>query len=86
MASYRICFKRSVAKDLRGLPKKDVKSILACIDALAEDPRTVGAQKLSGSAYYRVRQGLYLIVYEILDDALIVQVIKVVHGSTVYRR
>ncbi|MBU2023189.1 MAG: type II toxin-antitoxin system RelE/ParE family toxin, partial [Gammaproteobacteria bacterium] len=34
---------------------------------------------------YRVRQGLYRIVYEIRDDALIINVIKVAHRSSLYK-
>lgn len=85
MARYRIQFKNSVAKDLRSFPKKDVKKILKKIDILAEDPRSPGVKKISGSDYYRVRQGVYRIVYEIVDDALIVYVIKVAHRSSIYR-
>ena len=85
MARYRIQFKNSVAKDLRNFPKKDVKKILRKIDTLAEDPRPPGMKKLSGSNYYRVRQGPYRIVYEIVGDELIVYVIKVAHRSSIYR-
>ena len=86
MASYRIQFKNSVAKDLRNFPKKDVKKILRRIDRLAENPRPPGVKKLSGGDYYRVRQGIYRIVYEIVDELLVVTVIKVAHRSAVYAR
>ena len=85
MAQYRILFRKSVAKDLRVFPKKDVKKILRKIDTLAEDPRPPGVKRLSGSDYYRVRQGVYRIVYEIVDDALIVYVIKVARRASIYR-
>jgi mRNA interferase RelE/StbE len=86
MGNYRITFKKSVAKDLKSLPKSDVIKIIAKIDTLAEDPRIVGAIKLSGNELYRIRQGLYRIVYEIKDQALTVLVIKVGHRSDVYKR
>ena len=85
MARYRIQFKNSVARDLRSFPKRDVKKILGKVDALAEDPRPPGVKKPSGSDYYRVRQGVYRIVYEIVDDALLVYVITVAHRSSIYR-
>ena len=84
MAKYKITFKKSVAKDLRSIPKKDVLRILERIDSLAEHPRGEGCIKLSGQEYYRVRQGLYRIVYEIRDEVLVVNVIKVGHRSSVY--
>ena len=85
MEKYKIRFKKSVAKDFKTLPKSDVIKILSKIDSLAENPRRAGAKKLRGHNLYRIRQGLYRIVYEIRDNELIVQVIKVGHRSDVYK-
>lgn len=85
MGSYKVLFKKSVAKDLRTIPNKDVKRILSRIDDLAENPRAEGCIKLSSHERYRVRQGLYRIIYEIRDSELIVQVVKVAHRSSVYK-
>jgi mRNA interferase RelE/StbE len=85
MASYELVFRKSVARDLRELPKADVKRILLRIRLLADDPRPVGCEKLSGQERYRVRQGIYRIVYEIDDKILIVLVVKVGHRRDVYR-
>lgn len=84
MAKYKVLFKKSVGKDLRNIPNQDVKRILSRIESLAEDPRGDGCIKLSGMERYRVRQGLYRILYEIEDDHLIVHVVKVGHRSSVY--
>lgn len=85
MASYKLSFKQSVAKDLRRIPKDDVARILKRIDMLAENPRPPGSEKLSGQERYRVRQGVYRIIYEIVDGALLVTVVKVGHRSEVYQ-
>ncbi len=85
MASYSLAFKKSVAKDLRNISNQDVKRILKRIDSLCEDPRTEGCIKLSGQDRYRIRQGVYRIVYEIQDNALIVLMVKVAHRSAVYK-
>lgn len=85
MASYELLFKKSVAKDLRSLPKQHVKLIMRRIRSLADDPRPVGCEKLSGHERYRVRQGVYRIIYEIEDDKLIIMIIKVGHRRQVYR-
>jgi mRNA interferase RelE/StbE len=85
MAKYRITFKKSVAKDLRVLPKSDITKILGKIDTLSENPRGEGCIKLSGKENYRILQGLCRIVYEIKDDVLIVNVIKVDHRSHVFK-
>lgn len=85
MANYSLAFKKSVAKDLRNIPNKDVKRILKCIESLRENPRADGCIKLSGQERYRVRQSVYRIIYEIKDSELIVLVIKVAHRSNAYK-
>ena len=85
MGRYKLVFKKSVAKDLRDISKKDVARILKCFDALSEDPRASGCEKLSGQERYRVRRGMYRIVYEIKDDMLMVVVVKIGHRRDVYR-
>lgn len=85
MARFEIVFKRSVGKDLRRLPNKDVKRILERIEGLADEPRPAGTEKLSGREQYRIRQGVYRILYEIRDRELIVTVVKVGHRRDVYR-
>lgn len=85
MASYELLFKKSVAKDLRSIPKKDVARILQRIEALRDDPRAEGCVKLSAQERYRVRQGVYRIVYEIRENELIVMVVKIGHRSAVYK-
>lgn len=86
MASYRLEFKKSVAKDLRKIPNQDVARILTRIRALSNEPRPVGAEKLSGEDKYRIRQGDYRIVYVVNDAEICVVVVKVGHRREVYRR
>jgi mRNA interferase RelE/StbE len=85
MARYELRVRPSVAKDLRGIPKADVRRILARMEALCDDPRAPGCEKLSGAELYRARQGVYRIVYEIHDAWIVVEVIRVGHRSDVYR-
>jgi mRNA interferase RelE/StbE len=86
MASYELAFKRSVAKDLRALPKQDVKRVLQRIRSLCDQPRPPGCERLSGQERFRIRQGVYRIVYEIHDHVLTVIVVKIGHRRDVYRR
>lgn len=86
MASYKLVFKRSVAKDLRPIPNDDVAPILGRVAALQQDPRPPGNEKLPGQERYRIRQGVYRILYEIADDVLVVTMVKVGHRKHVYRR
>jgi mRNA interferase RelE/StbE len=85
MAEYKIYFKESVEKDICSIPKKDLKKILLCIEALAKDPRPPSHEKLTGQEKYRIRQGTYRIIYSIQDNELTIWVVKVGHRKDVYR-
>ena len=86
MASYSVLMTRSAAKELERVPTKDRHRIVAKIAALADDPRPVGCEKLSGDEKYRLRQGDYRILYEIRDAELIVTVVRIGNRREVYRR
>jgi mRNA interferase RelE/StbE len=85
MAKYNVTFKKSVAKDLRNITKRDVQRIVAQIDLLAENPRSEGCLKLSNKQQYRVRVALHRIIYEIQDARLVIQVIKIGHRPSAYK-
>ena len=85
MARFELRFKPSVAKDLRGVPKTEVRRLLKSIEALGGDPRPAGCEKLTGRDLYRIRQGVYRIVYSVDDAAVVIEVIKVGHRREVYR-
>jgi mRNA interferase RelE/StbE len=86
MGKYKVVFRKSVARDLRSIPNRDLQNILTTIESLSEDPRPSGVEKLSGQDRYRIRQGSYRIIYEINDEEVVVVVVKVGHRKDVYRR
>ena len=85
MGSYRLQIKPSAVRELEGVPRQDRRRLAARMRALADDPRPPGAEKLRGHDLYRVRQGSYRILYEIVDRDLSVTVIKIGHRREVYR-
>jgi mRNA interferase RelE/StbE len=85
MADYKVYFRASVEKDLRLIPKKDVKKILQRIDSLTAEPRPTGCEKLTGQDRYRIRQGRYRIVYSIQDNELTVWIVRVGQRKDIYR-
>jgi mRNA interferase RelE/StbE len=86
VAKYRLRIKKSAAKELEAIPRKsDRQRIVARIEALADNPRPAGCRKLSGSERYRIRQGVYRIVYAIEDKQLVVCIIKIGDRKEVYR-
>jgi len=85
MAVYSILLKDSVRKDLESVPNNYLQRIMNRIGALADNPRPVGCEKLSGQEKYRVRQGDYRIIYSIQDTWLTVWIVKVGHRRDVDR-
>ncbi len=85
MAVYKIFFKKSVWKDFKSIPDKDLTKILSCIESLGENPRQPNCKKLSGQERYRLRYGRYRIVYSIQDEEFTIWIVKVAHRKNVYR-
>ncbi len=87
MGRYAVEVATSAVTALRDLPRTDQRRVAARIDALAEDPRPPGVEKLEGADdLYRIRAGDYRIVYRIEDKRLLVLVIRIGHRREVYRR
>ena len=86
MARYSLEIKPSAVREIEAIPQKKLRQrIVQRIQALADDPRPPGCEKLTGQDRYRVRQGQYRVAYSIEDQALIVFIVKVSHRSSVYR-
>ena len=85
MESYRIVIKKSAAKEIERIEKKDRIRIVEKIRSLSADPRPPGSKKLSGQEKFRIRQGNYRILYQIIDDELIINVVKVGHRRDIYK-
>jgi mRNA interferase RelE/StbE len=79
-------FVPSASKELKKLESIQQTHLNVAIDALADNPRPLGAIKMKGSpSSYRIRVGDYRIIYRIEDDVLLITVIKVAHRREVYR-
>jgi mRNA interferase RelE/StbE len=86
MAIYRIEWKSSAIKELKRIDKSKVPRIIIAVESLVANPRPVDVRKLKGSERsFRIRVGDYRIVYEILDDSLVVCIIRIRHRKDVYR-
>ena len=65
---YRIEFKRSAAKALKEIPKRDQERIRDTIDSLSESlPDPIITKMKGDNPFHRIRIGDYRIVYEILE-------------------
>jgi len=55
------------------------------VESLRDDPRPAGCEKLSAQERYRLRQGNYRILYEVLDAQVVVEVVEIGHRREVCR-
>ena len=87
MSRYRLEIRPSVEKDLRKIRDARLQLRLSgALEKLAEDPRRMGAEKLSGGLNrYRFRVGDYRIIYEIHDAVLLVLILAVGDRKEIYR-
>jgi mRNA interferase RelE/StbE len=87
VAAYRLLIKVSAGRELERLGiKSDRRRIVKGIQALADDPRPHGSEKLAGYAdRYRIRQGNFRVVYLIDDRGREVTIFKVGDRKDVYR-
>ena len=86
MASYQIEIKSSASRELEKLPQQIIPRIVEAIKELAENPYSQGVKKLTGfDRTYRIRVGDYRILYNIYQDKLIIEIIRIRHRKDAYR-
>jgi mRNA interferase RelE/StbE len=84
--AYRVEIDTKAAREIRALPRQNQQRLTSKIQSLADNPRPPGCVKLSGgSNLWRIRVGVYRIVYQIQDDRLLITVVRVGHRRDVYR-
>ena len=72
---------------LARLERRDQQRVRVAIELLGSDPRPPGCRPVVGEERaYRVRVGDHRVVYEVWDDRLVVQVVRVGHRREVYDR
>ncbi|TAL41510.1 MAG: type II toxin-antitoxin system RelE/ParE family toxin [Salinibacterium sp.] len=87
MSAYAVRYTASAARQLRKLDRASQMRIARTVEILADNPRPPAATKLVGGAgAWRVRTGDHRIVYEILEQELVVLVVQVGHRREVYGR
>ena len=83
---YEVVIDPKAAREIRALPRQDQGRIVARAQSLANNPRPSGCVKLAGSSnLWRIRVGVYRIIYQVQDDRLLITVVRVGHRRDVYR-
>lgn len=88
MKEYRIEFSKKAKKDYEKLPEQARRLIDSKLLLLASSPysQNNNIKRLKGEEKcYRLRVGAYRIVYEIMDEVLIIFVIRIGQRKEVYR-
>jgi mRNA interferase RelE/StbE len=83
---YTVIIKATAQKQIKRLPAAYLKKTKETILALETNPRPQGAIKLQGgNNEYRIRVGVYRILYSIQDDVLVIYIFDIDHRKQVYR-
>lgn len=83
--TYSLRIKRSAAKALARIPKPQRLRLIEAIDRLMTEPTAGSVLKGEFAGLRRLRVGDYRVVYEVVEQDLVVLVIRVGHRGTVYR-
>lgn len=85
---YHVYIDENAEKELAALPKGVQPRVTRKIDGLELDPRPRNCKKLEDASadLYRVRVGVYRVIYYVDDDAPEVLVVRIRHRKDAYRR
>ena len=83
--TYSLQIKRSAAKSLSKIAKNDRIRLIEAIDRLREEPNAGGVLKGEFEGLRRLRVGSYRIIYEVIDEQLVILVVRIGHRKGVYR-
>jgi mRNA interferase RelE/StbE len=81
---YKIEYDDRINKMFKGIPKDYRESIEEKILSLAENPIPTGSKRLINIDAYRIRVGIYRVIYKIKDDILVILIVKIGHRSKIY--
>ena len=83
---YRVELLPAARRQLEKCEPAVKQRLKTAIDRLATNPRPAGSKRLKGLAdLLRIRVGEYRILYRVVDERLVVLIIRVGHRREVYR-
>lgn len=82
--TYKINIQKKALKILEKINEPYYSNIKEAILSLANNPRPQGYIKLKGRDGYRIRVADYRIIYDIIDDILLIDVIDLGHRKNIY--
>ncbi len=86
MAKYSLEISRTAEKQIKKLTRDEQICVAKAILSLAIDPFPRGSRRLSGyDDVFRIRVGIYRILYSVAQKKLIIIILKIGHRKEVYR-
>ena len=85
MFKYTVVLSKNAQKQLDKLSNQIANPIINAIIELENNPRPHGFKKLKGRDGYRIRVGNYRIIYNIIENELIIDVITLGHRKEIYK-
>ncbi|HGG59816.1 MAG TPA: type II toxin-antitoxin system RelE/ParE family toxin [Gammaproteobacteria bacterium] len=84
---HRILFSKQADKTLRKMPRNMALLIRRKLEHLSSDPFASNANvtKLQGRPGYRLRVGDWRIIYDVEDDRLVIEVLRISPRGGVYQ-
>ncbi len=82
---YEIIFSNKAKKQLFKLEKNSQERIIAALERIRIRPESY-IEKLVGDPGYKLRVGDYRVIMDIINDNLLILIIKVSHRRDIYKR
>ena len=83
---YEIKIRKKAQKSLAKIPPPFQSNIIETIKQLAETPLSNQTKKLTGREAWRIRIGNYRVIYEIIENELVILVLNIGHRKNIYKK
>ena len=84
--TWTVIFTAKAERDLGKLPDDVARRIILKVEEIAQNDPYQKLDKMTNSPYYKFRVGVYRGIVNIVNDKMILQLVKVKHRSNVYKK
>lgn len=85
MSNWTVNYHRDLEKEIRRLPRQYIHRILEAIEGLASDPYQSSSKRIQGHDFWRIRVGVYRVLYQIDEENQVVNTYRISHRKSIYR-
>ncbi len=84
--TWTVIFTLKAERDLAKLPNDVAKRIILKIETIAADDPYTHLDKMTNSPYYKFRVGVYRGIVNIVNDKMVLQLVRARHRSQAYKK